>query len=100
MNIDYTKVYAGVAPACRQAGNWYMITVYAIKSINEPWIYVGISRNLTRRFKEHNDKRVRSTKHRAPYTLIYTELQNSISEARVREKYLKSGSGKEFLKTL
>ncbi|MEY2596205.1 MAG: hypothetical protein RL634_2103 [Bacteroidota bacterium] len=74
--------------------------VYAIKSINRNYIYVGITNNLERRLKEHNNKENRSTKPYAPFTLIYTEIFSTRIQAREREIYFKSGIGKEFLRSL
>jgi putative endonuclease len=75
-------------------------TVYAIKSLNRNYIYVGMTNNLERRFKEHNNRENKSTKAYAPFILIHTEVFESRILARVKEKYLKSGIGKAFLKSL
>jgi predicted GIY-YIG superfamily endonuclease len=77
-----------------------MITVYAIKSHVNGDIYVGMSKDVERRLNEHNQGNNRYTKGLRPWSLIYQEQQPSWSEARVREKYLKSGIGKEFLKKM
>ncbi len=86
----------------RRMGNLSSLrfTVYAIKSNNRNYIYVGMTNNLERRLKEHNQHENKSTKAYAPFTLIYFEVFDSRSAARVKEKYLKSGIGKAFLKTL
>ncbi len=63
-------------------------------------MYVGMTSNLERRFKEHNNGENRSTKAYKPFVLIYTETFQTRVEAREKEKYLKSGIGKEFLKNL
>jgi putative endonuclease len=78
----------------------FKITVYAIKSNNRNYIYVGMSNNLERRLDEHNQRQNKSTKAYAPFTLLYSESFDSRSDARVKEKYLKSGVGKAFLKSL
>ena len=44
--------------------------------------------------------KVWTTKPYIPFILIYSEKFETRAEARDKEKYLKSGSGKEFLKTL
>jgi len=75
-------------------------TVYAIKSLNRNYIYVGMTNNLERRLKEHNNRENKSTKAYAPFILIHTEVFESRILARVKEKYLKSGIGKAFLKSL
>ncbi|MEJ7626466.1 MAG: GIY-YIG nuclease family protein [Ferruginibacter sp.] len=77
-----------------------MITVYAIKSEINSDIYVGISKNPDNRLKEHNSGKSRFTKGLKPWKKIYCELHPDWEAARKREKYLKSGVGKEFLKSL
>ena len=77
-----------------------MYFVYAIKSCDRNYIYVGITNNLSRRIEEHNKGYNKTTKAYRPFSLIYSEELNTREEARTREKYLKSGVGKEFLKSL
>lgn len=77
-----------------------MYTIYAIKSLHKNYIYVGITNNLTRRIDEHNSGRNKTTRPYRPFQVIYTEEQETRPQAREREKYLKSGAGKEFLKSL
>jgi len=95
-----------VAPACRQAGNWQrtnqniMYYVYAIKSLNKKYIYVGLTDNVNRRFNQHNNGLERTTRSYRPFKLIHIEKFETRPGARQKEKYLKSGCGKEFLKTL
>jgi len=74
--------------------------VYALKSINRNYIYVGLTDNVQRRISQHNNGRSKTTKPYLPFVLILTEEYPSRIEARQREKYLKSGVGKEFLKNL
>ena len=74
--------------------------VYSISSTSRKYIYVGLTNNLERRISDHNKGYNRTTKPYAPYTTIYTEEFNSRAKARIKEKKLKSGCGKEFLKTL
>jgi len=77
-----------------------MYYVYTIKSKARNYIYVGLTSDLTRRINQHNTKRERTTRAFAPFVVILTEEYPSRSEARTREKYLKSGVGKEYLKSL
>jgi len=74
--------------------------IYAIKSSFDDRIYVGFTSDLEKRIKEHNQGRTRSTKGFRPWVLIYRETVETRIEARAREKYLKSGCGKENLKKL
>jgi putative endonuclease len=77
-----------------------MFCVYALYSLNRNYIYVGITNNMERRFSEHQNGKNRTTKPYAPFKIILHESFQTRIEARVREKYLKSGIGKEFLKSL
>ncbi len=77
-----------------------MVWVYAISSLNFNYIYVGMSINVSERIERHNSGRERTTKHYAPYKLIYVEECENRIEARKREKYWKSGVGKEQLREL
>lgn len=77
-----------------------MYYVYALKSQIDGRIYVGFTSHIQRRITEHNSGYVFSTKGYRPWKLIYQECVNSRIEARVREKYLKSGIGKELLKSI
>lgn len=76
-----------------------MYYVYAIKSLERVYIYVGMANNVERRIDEHNKEKNRSTKAYKPFNLIYTEKCDTRIESRQRKKYLKSGIGKEFLKS-
>ena len=75
-----------------------MYKVYAIKSKLRNYIYVGMTSNLEERIQRHNDGRERTTRAYRPFELIYSEEHPTREEARKREKYFKSGVGKEFLK--
>ena len=77
-----------------------MYFVYAIKSIKDGRIYVGLSSNIERRISEHNSGYVFSTKGFKPWKLIYKEEAINRKVARIRKKYFKSGFGKELLKSI
>ena len=75
-----------------------MIIVYVIRSLKDGRFYVGMTNDLERRMQEHQSGKTKSTKAFRPWKLIFTESYPSYLEARKREKYLKSGSGKELIK--
>ncbi len=77
-----------------------MFTVYALKSEKDGRIYVGLTARIEQRLKYHNSGLVFSTKGYRPWHLFYKENFKTRAEARVREKQLKSGYGKEFLKSI
>ena len=74
--------------------------VYVLRSEVNKHLYVGMSANIFRRIESHNKGRVFSTKGHRPWKLVYSEKIGNRIEARKREKYLKSGFGKEFLKSI
>lgn len=77
-----------------------MYFVYVLKSKKDSKFYTGITNNLERRLAEHNNSKssTPSTKNRGPFIVIYFEKMENRKIAREREKYLKSGSGREFIK--
>jgi len=77
-----------------------MYTVYVIKSLSHGNRYIGSTDNPARRIKEHNLGKCRYTKGRMPWRLIYQENCSSRGEAMQREKFLKTGKGREFLDKL
>ena len=74
---------------------WY---TYVMQSIKDKRWYTGCTADLRKRFKEHNEGLVFSTKGRGPFTLIYYEAGLNENDAFARERYLKSGMGKRYLK--
>ena len=77
-----------------------MYFVYAISSKEHNYIYVGLTKDVAQRIKRHNDGRERTTKIYSPFELIYLEDCKTRPEARIREKYWKSGIGKEKLRAI
>lgn len=78
----------------------FMFFVYAIKSLSRNYIYVGLTADLERRLHEHNSGKNKTTRPYRPFVLIHSESFPTRLLAREREKYLKSGVGKEFLRSL
>ena len=74
--------------------------VYVLKSKKDSSFYIGISKNPEDRLKEHIFGDSKYTKGHRPYELIYKEEVLNRHVARNREKYLKSGIGREFLVNL
>lgn len=70
--------------------------VYVIRSEADGRFYVGMTENLERRLNEHNNGKTKSTKGYRPWILVHSDRIT----ARKREKYLKSGVGKEYIKLL
>jgi putative endonuclease len=77
-----------------------MFIVYAISSIESNYIYVGLTQDLEARLKRHNNGYEKTTKPYRPFSLLFTEECPDRTSARKREKYWKSGTGKEQLRKL
>ena len=75
--------------------------VYILFSGDYGKTYVGFTSNLIERFKSHNylSKKGYTIKFR-PWQVIYVEFFITKSEALKREKLLKSGKGREFIKEI
>jgi putative endonuclease len=74
-----------------------LVFVYVLRSLRDGERYTGLSLDVASRLGQHNAGRVRSTKARAPFALIYQEPFQTLKEARTREKYFKSGAGRRWL---
>jgi putative endonuclease len=66
-----------------------MYYIYLLKSKEDRDLYIGFTNNLQRRFQEHNNGLVTSTKLRRPFELAYFEGYKSEKDARHRENNLK-----------
>jgi putative endonuclease len=53
---------------------------------------------LRARLQQHRTGKSKSTQYRGPWSLIYYEASLDIEDARARERYLKSGMGKRYLR--
>ena len=73
-------------------------SVYILLSKIDIKLYIGYSNNVRHRIKEHNSGKVKATRNRKPLKLIYCESYVNREDAMHREKYLKSGWGRHYLK--
>lgn len=76
---------------------WY---IYALRSLKDGHLYIGMSQNPEKRLKQHNAGMTSSTKSRKPFIIIYTKEYPDRAEARKQEKLLKTNTGRESLKNL
>ena len=70
-----------------------MFFVYVLFSKKDSKLYIGFTNNLKRRYKEHQQGLVISTKNRLPLNLVYYETYTSKKDAAEREQKLKQFSG-------
>jgi len=74
--------------------------IYVLKSLKDGKFYVGMSENPKRRLLDHNSGMTQSTRSRRPFEIIYEEECGDRKIARKKEKYMKSGAGRKFIKQL
>jgi putative endonuclease len=77
-----------------------MYFTYVLVSAKDSKLYIGITDDLNARLRKHNQGGVRSTKHRRPLRMVHSEEFATRAEARIREKFLKSGPGHQFLRNI
>ena len=75
-----------------------MYYTYILRSLATGKYYTGATSDRRKRFKQHQSGEVYSTKGRGPFELIYYEACMNKSDAFTREKYLKTGMGKRYLR--
>jgi len=75
-----------------------MFYVYILISKKDNGFYIGCTKDLKIRIREHNAGHVKSTKNRLPMELIYYEACLNQGDAFYREKYLKTTYGRRYLK--
>ena len=72
--------------------------VYLLENQKDKSWYIGFTTNLKQRLKDHQKKRSSYTSKKETWKLIYAEMYLDKFDALGREKFLKSGSGRKFLK--
>lgn len=77
-----------------------MFYVYVLESLTKDWLYVGFTPDLKARLAKHNNGLVSSTKPYRPFQVIHYEAYLNESDARRREKYLKTSQGARLLKRM
>ncbi len=89
--------YGGRSPQVDREGEIRMYYVY-ILSCADDGSYTGCTDNLKDRISRHQKGNVPATKDRRPVKLIFYFAFSNKYTAYNFEKYLKSGSGRAFLK--
>lgn len=77
-----------------------MYTVYVIYNSKCKKTYTGQTESIVERIRQHNDHYYKSFTSRFPgkWVLIYKESAATRSDAIKREKQLKSGNGRKYVK--
>ena len=75
-------------------------TVYILFSLSHQKHYTGFTTDPEQRLLSHNQLGKDWTSKFRPWKLIYTKQFNNKTEALLYEKWLKTGVGRDFIKTL
>ena len=83
-------------------GPWFqpMYKVYILESQRNGRYYIGSTKNLESRLKQHNSGKVKLTRFIRPLNTMYAEEYDTLSEARSREAYLKKLKSSRALREL
>ena len=74
--------------------------VYVLQSERDLLLYHGFTTNIEKRLLNHNKGGTISTSKRRPLRLVYCEFFLSKKDAKRREKYFKTTTGKRMLKLM
>jgi len=91
------KVRKKTSESGNEYNNYFMFFVYILKCKNDK-TYVGCTSNIQKRLKRHKDGQVTATKNILPVKMIFCSIFIDKNLAFNFEKYLKSGSGRAFMK--
>jgi putative endonuclease len=73
--------------------------VYILYSLKDRGLYIGFTTNLKNRLIDHASNRVTATHLRTPVRLIHYEYFINKADAKAREGFLKSGYGRDQIKS-
>lgn len=71
--------------------------VYVLLSKIDNKLYTGYTNDLKQRLQKHNAGKVQTTRHRRPLGVIYYEAYLDEQDARKRERFFKSGWGRNYI---
>ena len=74
-----------------------MFHVYVLRSEKTGRRYVGSCEDLETRVKRHNLGHSKATRHAVPWTLVHSETFSNRADAERKERYYKSGRGRDEL---
>lgn len=72
-----------------------MYSVYVLKSLKDGKYYFGQTEDVVKRANEHNQGKVKSTRHRRPFVLVGYKTYKTRNEARWMEYNIKKHSDKK-----
>ncbi len=77
-----------------------MYYLYILLNEAKTRTYTGVSDDIDKRLKEHNDGRATSSRPYRPYKIIHTESFTTLIKARQKEKFYKSTTDRRKLRNI
>ena len=77
-----------------------MYYIYILLNETEDRTYTGVAKDIHKRLAEHNAGKVRSSSPYRPYRIIHTEPFQTLKEARQKERFYKTTTGRRRLKEM
>ncbi len=77
-----------------------MHCLYILLNETKNRTHTGVADDVEKRLLEHNAGRVKSSSPYRPYKVMHTETFATLSEARQREKFYKSTTGRRRIKEM
>ena len=75
-----------------------MFYVYILLNEAKTRTYTGVAENVKRRLEKHNKGIIKSSRPYRPYEIVHVEPFETLKEARQKEKFYKSTTGRRRLK--
>ncbi len=77
-----------------------MYYVYILLNETKTRTYTGVADDVHKRLAVHNAGKVKASRPYRPYTIVHTESFETLKEARQKEKFYKSTTGRRRLKKM
>ena len=77
-----------------------MYYVYILLNEAKTRTYTGVTNDVIKRLAMHNAGRVKASRSYRPYKIIHTESFETLKEARQKEKFYKSATGRRRIKEM
>ncbi len=74
--------------------------LYILESQKNGSYYIGCSKNVDKRLKQHNSGQVKATRYKRPYKLVFKQEFDSIDIAHKAELKIKSWKRKDFIEKI
>jgi putative endonuclease len=100
VRLNGVQEVAGSNPAGPTKSFIVVFQVYILRSHKTGRRYIGSCHDIEQRLQRHNAGHSKTTRHGVPWTLEHSESFATRAEATKRERYFKTGRGRDELDRL